>query len=76
MFVASDGFAKRDRRRRRREPVSARHSTLEQEVSTAPAQRWVAAGNGARSLALLAPGFFEYEWTADGVLVCVAPAST
>ena len=52
----------------RREPESPKRSALEQEVSTAPAQRWVAAGSGARSLAVLAPGFFEYEWTAEGVL--------
>jgi alpha-mannosidase len=37
---------------------------IEQPVSTAPAQRFVAAGEGARGLAVLAPGFFEYEWTA------------
>ena len=35
---------------------------------TAPAQRYVAAASGARGLALLAPGFFEYELAADGDL--------
>lgn len=32
-------------------------------VLTAPAHRYVAAGRGTRGLTLLAPGFFEYEWT-------------
>ena len=32
-------------------------------VLTAPAHRYVAAGRGSRGLAVLAPGFFEYEWT-------------
>ncbi len=32
-------------------------------VLTAPAHRYVAAGQGKRGLAILAPGFFEYEWT-------------
>ena len=39
---------------------------LETPVSTAPAHRFVAAANGARGLAVLAPGFFEYEWTSRG----------
>jgi hypothetical protein len=42
---------------------------IEQPVSTAPAQRFVAAGAGARGLAVLAPGFFEYEWNARQDLV-------
>ena len=36
---------------------------------TAPAQRFVAAARGGRGLALLAPGFFEYEWTPAGDLI-------
>jgi alpha-mannosidase len=41
----------------------------ETPVRTAPAQRFVAAARGARGLALFAPGFFEYEWTAAGDLL-------
>ena len=41
----------------------------ETPVPTAPAHRWVAAAAGARGLALFAPGFFEYEWTARGDLL-------
>ncbi|HEX3926686.1 MAG TPA: glycosyl hydrolase-related protein [Gemmatimonadales bacterium] len=37
----------------------------EEPVATAPAQRFVAAGAGRRGLAVLVPGFAEYEWTAD-----------
>jgi alpha-mannosidase len=42
---------------------------LEAPVRTAPAQRFVAAARGARGLALLAPAFFEYEWTPAGDLI-------
>ena len=35
----------------------------EAPVLTAPAHRYVAAGHDRRGLAVLAPGFFEYEWT-------------
>lgn len=41
---------------------------LETPVLTAPAQRWVAAATGQRGIAVLAPGFFEYEWTPAGDL--------
>jgi alpha-mannosidase len=41
----------------------------ETPARTAPAQRFVAAARGARGLALFAPAFFEYEWTADGDLL-------
>lgn len=34
----------------------------ETPVPTAPAHRYVAAGAGERALAILAPGFMEYEW--------------
>ncbi len=40
----------------------------EQPVATAPAQRFAGAARGARGLALLAPGHFEFEWTAGGDL--------
>ncbi len=51
----------------RRAPVrpSRRRRAIEQPVATAPAHRFVAAGDGRRGLALFAPGFFEYEWTAE-----------
>lgn len=50
---------------RRRTAALDRHpGAIEQPVRTAPAQRFVAAGEGARGLAVLGPGFFEYEWTA------------
>ena len=42
---------------------------LETPVRTAPAQRFVAVASGSRGLAVLAPGFFEYEWTRRGDLV-------
>lgn len=40
----------------------------EQPVATAPAQRFAGAAHGARGLAVLAPGHFEFEWTAEGNL--------
>ena len=49
--------------------VDPREYPLEAPVRTAPAHRFVAATSGARGLALLAPGFFEYEWTPRGDLV-------
>jgi alpha-mannosidase len=42
---------------------------LETPVRTAPAHGFVAAASGARGLALLAPGAFEYEWTPPGDLL-------
>jgi len=45
---------------------------LEAPVPTAPAQRWVSvvpSRPDARGLAVLAPGFFEYEWTPGGDLL-------
>src|SRR5438874_1018506 len=42
---------------------------LETPVRTAPAHRFVAAAGGPRGIALLAPGFFEYEWTPGGDLL-------
>jgi 2-O-(6-phospho-alpha-D-mannosyl)-D-glycerate hydrolase len=41
----------------------------ETPVRTAPAHRFVAAARGGRGLALLAPAFVEYEWTAKGDLL-------
>jgi alpha-mannosidase len=41
----------------------------ETPVRTAPAQRFVAAARGNRGLAVFAPAFFEYEWTAQGDFV-------
>jgi 23S rRNA (cytidine1920-2'-O)/16S rRNA (cytidine1409-2'-O)-methyltransferase len=40
----------------------------ETPVATAPAQRYVAVADGARGLAVLAPGFFEYELAGGGDL--------
>jgi alpha-mannosidase len=54
-----------------RPPGDARAAAypLETPVATAPAHRFVAAAAGRRGLALLAPGFFEYEWTVGGDLL-------
>jgi mannosylglycerate hydrolase len=49
--------------------VPAAAYPLETPVRTAPAHRFVAAASGPRGLALLAPGFFEYEWTPGGDLL-------
>ncbi len=49
-----------------RRPAEAFHPADypgEEPVLTAPAHRYVAAGRGPRGLAVLSPGFFEYEWT-------------
>ena len=54
-----------------RPPVRVRAAgyPLETPVRTAPAHRFVAAASGPRGLALLAPAFFEYEWTSQGDLL-------
>jgi len=54
-----------------RPPARARRSrgALEAPVATAPAHRYVAVARGGRGLAVLAPGFFEYEWTGTGDLL-------
>ena len=54
-----------------RPPVRVRSAgyPLETPVRTAPAHRFVAAASGPRGLALLAPAFFEYEWTSRGDLL-------
>ena len=41
----------------------------ETPVRTAPAHRFVTAARGGRGLAVLAPAFFEYEWTPHGDLL-------
>ena len=48
--------------------VSAGPDGPETPVATAPAHRWVA-GEGSAGVAVLAPGFFEYEHTAGGDLL-------
>src|SRR5581483_318828 len=53
---------------RRGLPASRVAGATEAPARTAPAHRFVAATAGARGLALLAPGFFEYEWAATGDL--------
>ena len=54
-----------------REPgrPAGRRAPLEAPTATAPAHRWVAAARGDRGVALLLPGFFEYEWTRRGELL-------
>jgi alpha-mannosidase len=54
--------------RRSVQPTGRRYPR-ETPVATAPAHRFVAAALGGRGLALLAPGFFEYEHTPQGDLV-------
>ncbi|HET8712261.1 MAG TPA: glycoside hydrolase family 38 C-terminal domain-containing protein [Gemmatimonadales bacterium] len=49
--------------------VSADAYPRETPVRTAPAQRFVAVAQGQRGLAVLAPAFFEYEWTPAGDLL-------
>jgi alpha-mannosidase len=50
-------------------PAARQRHAIEQPAPTAPAQRYVAAGDESRGLLVLAPGFFEYEWTATQDLV-------
>jgi 2-O-(6-phospho-alpha-D-mannosyl)-D-glycerate hydrolase len=53
-------------------PVAIRSAGVhpgEKPVRTAPAHRFVAVARGGRGLALLAPGFFEYERTPAGDLL-------
>jgi len=55
----------------RRGPVEPdrRAVAIERPAFTAPAHRYVAAGEHRRVLAITAPGFFEYEWTWDKELL-------
>jgi alpha-mannosidase len=48
--------------------AAAGHYPRETPVATAPGQRFVAVADGARGLAVLAPGFFEYELAPNGDL--------
>ncbi|HWA16551.1 MAG TPA: glycosyl hydrolase-related protein, partial [Gemmatimonadales bacterium] len=49
--------------------TAARKQRMEAPVRTAPAHRWVAAAREERGLAIFAPGFFEYELSAEGDLL-------
>lgn len=53
----------------RRPPKPAAGAPMEAAPATAPAHRWVAAARRDRGLAILAPGFFEYEWTGRDFLL-------
>ena len=55
----------------RRSPIAVRADDYPREtpVTTAPAHRFVAAAQSHRGLAILTPGFFEYEWTSEGDLL-------
>jgi alpha-mannosidase len=64
--VAGVAFGSVTRPAVRAEPA---HYPRETPVRTAPAHRFVAAARGGRGLALLAPAFFEYEWTTEGDLL-------
>jgi mannosylglycerate hydrolase len=55
---------------RRPVPTADRVDEMEWRVPTAPAHRYVAAGTRERGLAVLSPGFFEYEWS-EGKAVAV-----
>ncbi|MDH4132656.1 MAG: hypothetical protein OEV95_12715, partial [Gemmatimonadota bacterium] len=50
-------------------PHRGRRTDLEAPSATAPAHRWVGVARGNRGMALLLPGFFEYEWTRRGDLL-------
>jgi alpha-mannosidase len=68
-LVAGSAFTTIDR-----PPATATRaeSPLEAPATTAPAHRYVAVApvrSDARGLGLLAPGFFEYEWTPGGDLL-------
>lgn len=51
------------------ESLREKGALREKPGTTDPAQRYVAVAQGPRGLALLAPGFFEFELTADGDLL-------
>ncbi|MGH7517862.1 MAG: hypothetical protein ACREOC_10385 [Gemmatimonadales bacterium] len=57
-----------------RQPVTIDAAAYPREtpVATAPAHRFAAAASARRGLAVLAPGFFEVEWTAEGDLLVTA----
>ena len=64
--VAGGPFGAARRERRAFDPASYPRET---PVATAPAHRFVAAAGGRGGLALLAPGFFEYELESGGDLL-------
>ncbi len=66
LAVAGSQFGVRERSPRQ---ADARAYTRETPVSTAPAHRYVARAEGTRGLAILAPGFFEYELDESGDLL-------
>ncbi|HEX7025086.1 MAG TPA: glycoside hydrolase family 38 C-terminal domain-containing protein, partial [Gemmatimonadales bacterium] len=62
--AATAGTALGTVRRGERPPID-RESPVERPTATDPAHRFVRSGHGPRGLAILAPGFFEYEWSGD-----------
>jgi alpha-mannosidase len=64
--VAGAAFAAMERSAVSVDPAAYPRET---PVRTAPAHCFVTAARGGRGLALLAPAFFEYEWTAKGDLL-------
>ncbi len=64
--IAGAAFGTAERSALHVDPAAYRRET---PVRTAPAHRFVAVARGGRGLAVLAPAFFEYEWTAKGDLL-------
>lgn len=64
--IAGGAFGTVERTAVRADPAAYPGET---PVRTAPAQRFVAVARGNRGLAVFAPAFFEYEWTAKGDLL-------
>ncbi len=64
---AAFGFERRDAI-----DVDDERFPAEWPIATAPAHRYVAAGDDERGLAVLSPGCFEYEWTREHELVITA----
>jgi len=64
--IAGGAFGTVERMAVRADPAAYPRET---PVRTAPAQRFVAGARGNRGLAVFAPAFFEYEWTAKGDLL-------
>lgn len=63
--VAGAGFGVE----RRGSKMPGKSDSMEAVPATAPAHRFVGAAQGGRGLVLLAPGFFEYEWTYTGTIL-------
>ncbi len=53
-------------------PVAVEPVVVERSTPTRPAQRYVSASGKKATLVVLAPGFFEYEWTRGGDLLITA----